>query len=44
MSRPLASPIIGKEEIDAAMTEHHRELNATNRDAIDRFVAALAHS
>ena len=39
--RPLAARFCN---IDAAMTEYHRELNATNRDAIDRFVAALAHS
>jgi hypothetical protein len=42
MSRNLASPVIDKDAIKAAMPPHHRELNAANRDQIDCFVAALA--
>ena len=42
MSRNVAQ-VIDKAAIDAAMTEHQRELNAANRDALDTFVSSLAH-
>ena len=42
MSRRV-NEIIGKDDIDAAMTDFHREINVANRDVIEQFVVALAY-
>ena len=42
MARNVPNRPIGKD--DLIVTEHQRELNEANRDAIEMFMAALAHA
>ena len=42
MQRPCPKSI-GKDEIEAAMTDHHHQLNAANRDPVEQFLASLVH-